>query len=139
MFRDIYSLHTTANNISVPIISMDRDHLIATIRLHLRKIKEIRDVLNGSAQADALYELYMDKSGVDRKALKEELSRRLNLLQPYVFMAMWHGINLSADIVNALGDSEAYAGLSETRALIAAEDEEDDDLYEMSYDYGQYH
>ena len=127
--RSIFDTHTTREGKEIPIISMEVGHLQATVRLHLCHITRCTEYLKVMAtdlSTKPLHGIYLDSMGMDPKALRCEIRNRVDILQPYVFMLMWHGINMSPDLNTALGDSSEYILKEEPRTLSEASAFEDD-------------
>lgn len=104
--------HTTANGETKLIAEMDSEHLKNTIKLILKKYKEAANSI-GSAGGITL-EMQLLGIYADPDEIKKHLQYLLSVLPPYVLEAMLRGIDLSKEIQDAIGRSEAIPTISNT-------------------------
>lgn len=105
--NSMYDLHTTADGTTLLICQMEDSHLVNTISLHCRKIKNARLVIEqGSVELPTIAKVLTgNKFDYERQIVNAEATIKSShsKLQPYVVEASLRGLNISELLQDTYG------------------------------------
>jgi len=107
-------LHKTSNGRIISIPAMTDEHLFNTIKLLLREINELRQIINEEAKIKApdrftekLYNVYDEETMKEYEETAKELTRNI---MPYLLEGTLRGMDLRNEFQNAFGRNKALGG-----------------------------
>ena len=132
----MFDTHTTEDGEKILICHMEDSHLFNTIRMHTRKIREARAVLEQSTAGSSIYEaLGVNPVGMSRADAQRQIRNRHSLLPPYVMEATLRGLAIRGLLASAYGRDALIprpvpalpSADSDWRPVEVVSDDDDDD------------